>query len=208
MNLKNSFFNLLLKFSKNIRFFNISKTTHIHISNKSISTYYIPNFIDPEIFVSEESDIKYDILYTGGDLDIKGFSNFIKILKSLNDLDSNISFKIAVIGFYSQEKIQIINENCNNKISITNFGLVSNVSKYINKSRLVIIPIGAPHFCRIAIESGLLNKTFIVNTRFKDLDFITENNCFLIDDWANFSDFYNNLSNSMIQYLKIYLGNL
>ena len=198
INIKNYFFKFLLIFSSNIKFITISDSLNSFFLKKNIFTFYLPNYIDiTRIDIIDKNKCDFDLLYSGGDQNIKGFSNFLIILKSFNRNNKN-KLSIALIGHYSQKNKELIAANCPSHIRIKNFGLVNNPLKYILNSRLIIIPIGNPHFCRIAIESGLLNKTFIIHIDLSNLDFVSDDNCFVIQKWENFSTFYFELDKQLI----------
>lgn len=111
--------------------------------------------------------ITYDALYLGGDQRIKGFSELVLFVKSLNP-ESLV--KIAVAGHVSDKnKEKLIECNKGGFLEIDCIGQIDNVYNYILKSKVLLLPIVAPHFCRPAIESGLCKRTFLIKSH-KGLD--------------------------------------
>jgi hypothetical protein len=112
---------------------------------------------------------KFDIVYLGGEQRIKGFDTLLDFFGEYSKTDK---IHICLLGELSKSnylKVDFINGTALNDSKIHTFGFVENVNEYIASSRILFIPITDPHFCRPAIEAGLLNKTFLIR-RLENLD--------------------------------------
>ena len=127
------------------------------------------------------SERSIDLLYVGGDQKIKGFDFFIKLIERLvrqRVVNIQILGKISTKSQKRLEEVQSIFALNGSKIEA--IGFVENTQIYYQSSKLLILPITHPHFCRPAIEAGLNYCPFIVT----DLDGL--------DDFADFG--YNCIS--------------
>lgn len=113
------------------------------------------------------SDRDIDILFVGGDQRIKGFSFFLDLVE-LVAKKKNI--KVCILGNVSinnKNKITKLNKN----LQITGseihlFGFVKDTDIFYLRSKVLLLPIIQPHFCRPAVEAGFQQCPFIIN----DLD--------------------------------------
>lgn len=103
----------------------------------------------------------YDFIYMGGGQRIKGFDYLCKELYHMRELNITGCF----LGEFSPSDIQEIKSSLgpNTNLSIDVIGQVDDAENYINNAKFVLLPILQPHFCRPAIEAGLLGKTFLVS---------------------------------------------
>ncbi|TMM46386.1 glycosyltransferase [Colwellia ponticola] len=129
--------------------------------------------------MSEEEGLnseQYDLLYLGGGQKIKGFDFLCNEFKYMKGLE----LKICFLGSFTKQDIQKITNitSGNLGLSIDIIGQVEDVSSYIQASKLIVLPIIEPHFCRPAVEAGLLNKTFVISKLPGLSDFVNaEFNC-------------------------------
>lgn len=135
-------------------------------------------------FVEKDSSItalpldssKYDLLYCGGGNDIKGFSLLLNALSNIHH--RNIT--ILMLGAYTENDLNRINDIYNQTCHRVEFdvaGLVEDISTYICQSKILVIPIEAPHFCRPAIEAGFYGRSFIIPDFLGLDDFVRGDNC-------------------------------
>lgn len=140
------------------------------------------NYISSEI---------YDFIYLGGGQKIKGFHHLCRELKLICDVDLFICF----LGNFSTDDLKLVDDllaMCTN-ITIDVVGQVEDPLPFIKKSKFVVLPIVKPHFCRPAIEAGLLCKTFIISNFSELSDFVFPSyNC------LTFSEEKNSLSDSIL----------
>jgi glycosyltransferase involved in cell wall biosynthesis len=85
----------------------------------------------------------YDIIYVGGEREIKGFSLVKRLLKDNSDLS------FCMLGYYSLE----FEEEFSNHPNIVIKGAVKNSLEYIRKSKFLLFPATTPHFPRPVIEA-------------------------------------------------------
>ncbi|MEA3587670.1 glycosyltransferase family 4 protein [Pseudidiomarina sp. 1APP75-27a] len=165
-------------FLKSIRVLSITESWASYASNLKIHVKVLPNPIDIKI---ESCDLKYinedkwDLIYVGGENKIKGFDTLLRALSLANEA----KVSIVMLGRYSEKAIRSIEQIAkdNDKLTISVKGEVKNVSHYLIRSKVLILPIMSPHFCRPAIEASVCKMTFIVSD-FPELeDFVTETNC-------------------------------
>ena len=125
----------------------------------------------------------FDILYVGGDQRIKGFETLIEFYRVYS---KDTKLTICILGEVSEKKLNIIdslNEKSSNGSRIVSCGFVENVDSYIQASKILLLPLIEPHFCRPAIEAGLHGKSFIVRRLDSISDFaIDELNCLMFSE--------------------------
>lgn len=142
-----------------------------------LSSEYLPNkFLRSK---SESPSPLYDAAYLGGSSKLKGFRTLIEAFILI---DRRRKLVIAMLGSYSKSDVHLINEinsRCVNGSRLVLVGQVSNATYYIARSKIVALPIRRPHFCRAAIEAGMLMKSFIVPSFSEVQDFgIAEGTCY------------------------------
>lgn len=150
----------------------------LNIKKKSIVVYdpvVIKNRSNEVRGKDKDDDLKY-FVYLGGEMRIKGFEQFVKCLKYLNNdiriyflgtqlgEDSKIlkkTIKILLDPYnYKLLKLQAIYKNSNNIIEI---GMTDNVIQYYKNSLAMIAPFSKPHACLPILESFSLSKPVIVS---------------------------------------------
>lgn len=155
----------------------ITKSSQQELNSHGIDSILIINGFD-NIDVNEREQIKYDAVYVGGDLKIKGYRQIISLFKLVSKTET---IKIAMLGSYSSESVKEIkrlNIDAKNNSKLELIGKVPNCDTYYTQAKFLIIPITSPHFCRPAIEAGLHRKTFIITDLPNLEDFcISETNC-------------------------------
>lgn len=148
--------------------------------NYKLNPVLILNSFDDYNNLSSTSnyEILYDAIYVGGGNEIKGFSFLIESFKKMS---KNNDINILMLGYYSKNdirNIERINNQVNTKSRLHVIGVVDSCSEYYVKAKFLILPIVAPHFCRPAIEAGLLKKTFLIPLHEGLTDFAIANfNC-------------------------------
>ena len=153
----------------------------------SIHTRIIKNsFLSPNIY-TPKTIISSDLLYVGGDAEIKGFKNMLYILKKLIYIRK---LKIIFLGVYnvkSINKIKNLQNATGNQSQLIIEGLQKNIYKYLLGTKLLVLPIQNTHFCRPAIEAGICRKTFIIPNLNNLEDFaLSDKNCLMY----KFGDYY------------------
>lgn len=148
-----------------------------------IETFLFRNMYDfsrDNIRVPVEKD--FDFVYLGGEQKIKGFSDIISFCREMSKIKS---FRIAILGEVSIESKKILLGFMNNSIfnvDIRFFGFMKNVTNIIRSSKLLLLPITSPHFCRPAIEAGFEKVPFLIRRHSDINDFAIENyNCEMYD---------------------------
>lgn len=131
------------------------------LSPTVLHNQYDSEFADPVKNISEA--IESDLLYVGGGSKIKGFQNLIAALPMLLN---EASLKIILLGSYNPSEVLLIKrvvDNIGSDCQIEVVGLVSDIRPYLRGTKILLLPIGSPHFCRPAIEAGLFGKPFIIS---------------------------------------------
>jgi glycosyltransferase involved in cell wall biosynthesis len=122
------------------------------------------------------------VLYVGGGARIKGFNNMISALPKLL---KRPGIRLICLGNYSKyEKITLdrIKKRAKGGSHLIVVGYVPDIRPYLRGTKLLLLPIEAPHFCRPAIEAGFFKKTFIVPSFNGLKDFVVHgNNCLTYD---------------------------
>lgn len=168
----------------------ISATWSARASDFGIETIIAPNQFDASLSqkgigaptASEPGQpIKYDLLFVGGGARNKGFPFLLQFILALG---ARRSITVALLGNLDAQQKELIDQ-ANRALSSSNsriiaFGFVPDVTSFLAVSRVLLLPITAPHFCRPAIEAGLAGRTFIVS-EFETLnDFaIADLNCLM-----------------------------
>jgi glycosyltransferase involved in cell wall biosynthesis len=114
----------------------------------------------------------FDFIFLGGDQKIKGFNQFVDFCTVISSIKS---VKIAVLGeVNSKDKAHlegVISKGLYNS-NITFFGFVNNIFEVLEASKILLLPIVAPHFCRPAIEAGYYKIPFIIRNHPGLSDFV------------------------------------
>lgn len=167
----------------------ILNSTNLVISiTEAWSKYAVDNLVPnillrnlyPQPNYSENSVKEFDFIYLGGDQRIKGFYEFVDFCGRLPC--QNI-YKIAILGKLSREsKEYIYNTISKPNIKLSLLGFVDNPEYFIHKSKILIIPITSPHFCRPAIEAGFSRVPFLIKRHSGIGDFAVEDyNCLMYE---------------------------
>jgi glycosyltransferase involved in cell wall biosynthesis len=180
----------LLRFpNKNI---SITKNWSEIAKQAGVSSDLAPNPFDSPVASSQISEQTIDILYVGGSQKIKGFKRFIEIIESLA---ARRTVQVQILGSID-EKSKIIIAALNQKFAETGSGIkcvgfTTTMNDYYISSKILVMPISDPHFCRPAIEAGFCNRPFIVSDFDGMEDFAQyDYNCLAADyrncqDWVN-----------------------
>ena len=143
----------------------ITETWAQHARDNGLDPVLLPNSYDPDYAAPENNRdpaIESDLLYVGGGATIKGFDNLIAALPALLEVPE---MRIVCLGHYSEAAIKTlerISSNAHPNASLNIVGLVPDIRPYLRGTKLLLLPIGNPHFCRPAIEAGLFGKTFVI----------------------------------------------
>lgn len=130
------------------------------------------------------TDCKWDIVYLGGGSRIKGFNWLCKFFSSLR---VSKKVRIAMLGNYSKKDLRELYKSLKGAkdVEVDVIGHVSDAAPYLNNSKLLLLPIQAPHFCRPAVEAALLNRTFAVTDLDEISSFADEENCVRFRDFED-----------------------
>lgn len=143
----------------------ITDTWAQHARENGLDSVVLPNSFDPDYAApanNRDPAIESDLLYVGGGATIKGFDNMIAALPTLLKVPGR---RIFCLGHYSKAALKMlerIREGAHPDAQLNIVGLVPDIRPYLRGTRLLVLPIGSPHFCRPAIEAGLFAKTFVI----------------------------------------------
>ena len=143
----------------------ITETWAQHARENDLDSIVLPNSYDPDYASPAQNmtaAIESDLLYVGGDAKIKGFDNLIAALPMLLNVPGR---RIVCLGHYSETartRLARIRDAAHRDAQLNIVGLVPDIRPYLRGTKLLILPIGSPHFCRPAIEAGLFGKTFVI----------------------------------------------
>lgn len=116
-----------------------------------------------------EKETFYDAVYVGGSQRIKGFNSVIELFKKVS---AYRQIRICVAGDVSSSDRQLferVNAVSGNGSALIYVGAVDSIFPLLLQSKLLLLPISAPHFLRPAIEAGLCSRTFLL-TNFSSED--------------------------------------
>jgi len=136
-----------------------------HARKFGIDPLVIRNQYDPAYAAPENNQtpaIESDLLYVGGGGRIKGFDNFTAALPQLLERPN---LRILCLGNYNysaRKTLDKIREGAKSGAQLNVIGSVPDIRPYLRGTKLLLLPIEGPHFCRPAIEAGLFSKTFII----------------------------------------------
>ncbi len=157
-----------------------------HARKFGIDAVIIRNQYDPSYFSPESNLLKAidsDLLYIGGGARIKGFDIF---LESLPTLLKRPGLRILCLGDYGKRDLQTLKkiiDSSKSSSKIVIVGHVLDIRPYLRGTKLLILPIRSPHFCRPAIEAGFFKKTFIIPAHLGLEDFVQNGvNCITFDE--------------------------
>lgn len=143
----------------------ISASWARHAQANGLAPITLPNRYDAAYAAPEhnqEQAITSDLLYVGGGAAIKGFNNMIMALPALLKTPGR---RIICLGEYSdgaKRTLERIRNDARPHATLTVVGLVPDIRPYLRGTKLLVLPLGNPHFCRPAIEAGLFGKTFVI----------------------------------------------
>lgn len=143
----------------------ITETWAQHARDNGLDPVVLPNSYDPDFAAPEHNRdpaIESDLLYVGGGATIKGFDNLIAVLPELLRTPGR---RIICLGHYSEtarKTLKRIYGDAHPDTYLDVVGLVPDIRPYLRGTKLLLLPIGSPHFCRPAIEAGLFGKTFVI----------------------------------------------
>lgn len=143
----------------------ITETWAQHARDNGLDPVVLPNSYGTDYTATEnnqEPAIQSDLLYVGGGATIKGFDNLIAALPALLKVSGR---RIICLGHYSEaaiKKLEQIRTNAQPDTSLDIVGFVPDIRPYLRGTKLLLLPIGSPHFCRPAIEAGLFGKSFVI----------------------------------------------
>lgn len=143
----------------------ITETWAQHARENGLDPVVLPNSFAPDYAALEHNRnpaIEADLLYVGGSAKIKGFDNLIAALPELLSVPGR---SIVCLGQYSEAAIKTLEQilskaHPNAQLNIV--GLVPDIRPYLRETKLLLLPIGSPHFCRPAIEAGLFKRAFVI----------------------------------------------
>lgn len=174
---------------------------------KKIKSICLPNTYSESF--GDFSGIEYesDLLYVGGGSKIKGFDNFLAIASCLL---KKPNLTIICVGIYSKKhliRLRGMAKDANPSSRLIIRGFVNNMKPFFKGTKVLVLPLSSPHFCRPAIECGFYSKPFVIS-RFTSLNEFALHgyNCVkpLTNSPANFCKCINTLLNN--QQLREHLG--
>lgn len=136
-----------------------------HARMYGINTLVIRNQYNPSYAATVNNQvpsIESDLLYVGGGARIKGFDY---LAAALPQLLKRPGIRIICLGNYSysaRKTLDRIRKGTNTGAQLNIVGHVPDIRPYLRGTKLLLLPIESPHFCRPAIEAGLFSKTFII----------------------------------------------
>lgn len=136
-----------------------------HASRFGVHTVVLKNSFDPKFADPDhniEPAIPSDILYVGGGAPIKGFDN---LTDALPHILKSPGRRVICLGHYNdtaRSTLERIKADAPQNDQLVIVGLEKDIRPYLRGTRLLLLPIGNPHFCRPAIEAGLFRKTFLI----------------------------------------------
>lgn len=139
----------------------------VGVNSMVLRNCYAPSFFAPECNVAPA--VASDILYVGGGARIKGFANLIAALPRLLRIPG---VRVICLGRYSDYEAKLlerIRADIRGGAHLDIHGLVPDIRPYLRGTRLLLLPIGSPHFCRPAVEAGFFGKPFVI-TSFSGLE--------------------------------------
>tara|TARA_B110000196_G_scaffold319212_1_gene336570 strand:- start:8256 stop:9344 length:1089 start_codon:yes stop_codon:yes gene_type:complete len=126
-----------------------------------IENVYLPNEFDIPI-IDVNCAPEYDAAFVGGDQFIKGFDFLLEFFEKYSE---SKMINILLLGYYSEKsiiRIRRLNEGSAIGSKLSLVGQVPDCNSYLLNSKILLLPIMSAHFCRPAIEAGLLKKTFLI----------------------------------------------
>jgi glycosyltransferase involved in cell wall biosynthesis len=189
VNLSSFFGGVLLRFlRKSDVVISITSQWAAHAREFGVDAVVIRNQYDPSYFSDENNSqkpINSDLLYIGGGAKIKGFDAFLKMLPTLL---ARPELRVLCLGEYQKKELKSLKESIKDSKSSSEMviiGHVLDIRPYIRGTRLLLLPISSPHFCRPAIEAGFFEKTFVIPAHRGLEDFVQNGvNC-ISHDYSN-----------------------
>ncbi len=122
------------------------------------------NLVGDESTFGLKLENNYDLIYVGGNQSIKGFD---LICDFLEKYIVQSQLKIAIVGCLSTSSLmrieKIKSKSTSSKMRIDILGHIDDLVPYYACSKVLILPIVAPHFCRPAVEMGAQGKSFVIS---------------------------------------------
>ena len=135
--------------------------------------------------------VNSDLLYVGGGLKLKGFDFMMRVIPHLVD---NLNLSICLLGNFRDTEAKMVRDlmtKLENKANIKLIGAVDDIRPYLCGTKLLVLPILSPHFCRPALEAGFCGRPFIIPSFPELREFAFHNvNCLTYDyqDYCQFSE--------------------
>lgn len=141
----------------------ITKSWSDKAERAGIESYVYRNMYAMPENVSADSfnEKKFDFVYFGGDQKIKGFEQLVEFCYRLSRLRS---IRVGILGELSKDSINKLKSSVNsyNGSEVVFFGFLDDTSHVLKVSKILLLPITAPHFCRPAIEAGFFRIPFLI----------------------------------------------
>jgi glycosyltransferase involved in cell wall biosynthesis len=158
----------------------------VHARKFGVDSVVIRNQYNPSFFFAEnnlQNAINSDLLYIGGGAKIKGFDIFLKMLPTLL---KRRDLRIVCLGEYGERELQSLENTISSSKSSSTVDVIGHVldsRPYLRGTKLLLLPISRPHFCRPAIEAGFFEKTFIISAHSGLEDFVQDGvNCVAVNN--------------------------
>lgn len=148
----------------------LSKQNYKKLNTSPSKSFIIANYVKTKTKAIKKQEKRYDFIYIGGDVKIKGIE-FVKnfILSDLGECN------ICLLGYYNDDFKQEFGSL--NNVNI--LGVVDDALSYIAASKFLFFPAITPHFPRPVIEALSVGTIPIVS----DLEGIEE---IVIDNFSGF----------------------
>lgn len=168
----------------------ITKCWARYAENRRIISSIYRNNISPPLISNPvvEEDVCYDALYVGGGQKIKGFKSIIELFVKVSSFRQ---IKICIAGDVNASDrllFEKVNAAVSNGSALIYVGAVDSIFPFLHRSKLLLLPISAPHFLRPAIEAGFCARTFLLTNFSSEDDYsIPGVNCLCfngVDDFA------------------------
>lgn len=163
-----------------------------YASTHDLKCLVLKNMYSEDVVDSSSDDLidkEFDVVYVGGDQKIKGFDILMEVFLRVSKSERVVIGVLGEVSASNRKAVQDINAMACNGSEIICFGFQRFPLPFYRAAKFVFLPIGAPHFCRPAIEAGLLNKSFLISAFSGMEDFVfCESNCLCasIDDLDQF----------------------
>jgi hypothetical protein len=169
-------------FSKVDLVVSITDSWKAYANENDICSFVYRNMYESGCLNDNTKEKKLDFIYMGGEERIKGYVDFLYFCKEITKIRE---VHIGILGKVSEASADELKGIFSKSVygsTLSLLGFVDDVSSVLAGSKILILPIAAPHFCRPAIEAGFNQVPFIIKKHEGMTDFaIPGYNCELYD---------------------------